>query len=160
MDAELKLTVTPVGWPLAVNAIDESNPPETVVVTVELPLPPSATETALGEAASVKEGVSGVLPDPEDEEPEEPQPPKPIATTAAAAKSAIGNREQFFIIISSSFRMLLDTLFQTPIRQPAAALRDSDETLRYSQFLLCSQNPGRRTGTNPGTWTFKALCRE
>jgi hypothetical protein len=32
MEAGLKLTVTPVGWPLAVKAIAESKPPETVVV--------------------------------------------------------------------------------------------------------------------------------
>ena len=57
MDAGLKLTVTPVGWPLAVNAMAESKPPDTVVVIVEVPLLPTATETAVGEAASVKAGV-------------------------------------------------------------------------------------------------------
>ena len=40
MDDGLKLTVTPVGWPLAVKAIAASNPPETAVVMVEVPLAP------------------------------------------------------------------------------------------------------------------------
>jgi hypothetical protein len=103
MDAETKLTVTPVGWPLAVNAIDESNPPETAVVSVKLPLLPCATETAPGEAASVKAGVSGVLPDP-DEEPEEPQPVKPIAITVLAARNLIVQRKQPCILTVSSSR--------------------------------------------------------
>ena len=33
MEAGLKLTVTPVGWPVADKAMAESKPPETVVVT-------------------------------------------------------------------------------------------------------------------------------
>jgi hypothetical protein len=33
MEAGLKLTVTPAGWPLAVKATAESKPPETVAVT-------------------------------------------------------------------------------------------------------------------------------
>lgn len=57
MDVGLKLTVTPVGWPLADNAIAELKPPETVVVIVELPLLPCTTETEVGEAAMVKAGV-------------------------------------------------------------------------------------------------------
>ena len=40
MDVGLKLTVTPLGWPVADNATAESNPPETVVLMVELPLLP------------------------------------------------------------------------------------------------------------------------
>ena len=40
MDVGLKLTLTPVGWPLAVKAIAELNPPETEVVIVDAPLLP------------------------------------------------------------------------------------------------------------------------
>ena len=57
MDEGLKLTVTPVGWPLAVKAIGSLKPPETVVVMVEVPLLPCTTETEVGEAAMVKLGV-------------------------------------------------------------------------------------------------------
>ena len=57
MDAGLKETVTPVGWPVADKATAESNPPETVVVMVEVPLFPTTTETDVGEAASVNAGV-------------------------------------------------------------------------------------------------------
>jgi hypothetical protein len=57
MDVGLKLTVTPVGWPLAVNAIAELKPPETAVVIVDVPLLPCTTETEVGEAEMVKAGV-------------------------------------------------------------------------------------------------------
>jgi len=57
IDVGLKATVTPVGWPLADNAIAELKPPETAVVSVEVPLLPCATETEVGEAASVKAGT-------------------------------------------------------------------------------------------------------
>ncbi len=40
MEVGLKLTVTPDGWPEADKATAESNPPETVVVIVEVPLFP------------------------------------------------------------------------------------------------------------------------
>ena len=40
IDAGLKLGVSPVGIPLAVSAIAELNPPVTVLVIVELPVPP------------------------------------------------------------------------------------------------------------------------
>jgi hypothetical protein len=53
----LKLTVTPVGWPLAVKATAESKPPETVVVIVEAPLLPCTTLTEAGEAAMVNAGL-------------------------------------------------------------------------------------------------------
>lgn len=46
----LKPTVTPVGWPLAVKVTAESNPPVTVLVMVEVPEAPCATETEVGEA--------------------------------------------------------------------------------------------------------------
>jgi len=52
----LKLTVTPVGWPEAVKAIAESNPPNTLVVIVDEPLLPCATDTEPGEAEIVKLG--------------------------------------------------------------------------------------------------------
>src|ERR1700691_1715661 len=58
MDVGLKVTVTPVGWPLAVKAIAESKPPETVVVIVEEPLLPCTTETEVGEAEMVKAGLA------------------------------------------------------------------------------------------------------
>lgn len=57
IDVGLKVAVTPVGIPLADSAIAELNPPETAVVTVELPLAPCTTETEVGEAASVKAGT-------------------------------------------------------------------------------------------------------
>ena len=58
IDVGLKVAVTPVGWPLAVKATAELNPPETVVVIVEEPLLPWVTETEVGEAESVKAGVA------------------------------------------------------------------------------------------------------
>ena len=42
--------VTPVGWPEAVRVTAESKPPLTVLVMVELPVLPGATETEVGEA--------------------------------------------------------------------------------------------------------------
>ena len=62
IDDGLKLTVTPDGAPDAVRATAELNPPETAVVTVEVPLLPAATETAVGDADSVKAGVCVVDP--------------------------------------------------------------------------------------------------
>ena len=57
IDVGLKLTVTPAGAPLEVNATAELNPFTTVVVTVEAPFVPWATLTALGEAEIVKSGA-------------------------------------------------------------------------------------------------------
>jgi hypothetical protein len=54
IEVGLKLTVTPLGWPVADKAIAESNPPETVVVIVDVPLEPGATETEAGEGEMVK----------------------------------------------------------------------------------------------------------
>lgn len=62
MEVGLKLTVTPAGAPDAVRATAELNPPETVVVMVEVPLLPAATETEAGEAEMVKAGVCDVDP--------------------------------------------------------------------------------------------------
>jgi hypothetical protein len=53
----LKVTVTPAGCPEALKAIAESNPPETAVVIVEVPLLPTTTLTDVGEAARVNAGV-------------------------------------------------------------------------------------------------------
>src|SRR5271154_3995353 len=57
MFAGLKLTVTPVGWPLAVKAIAESNPPEMLVVIVDVPLLPCITETDAGDALMANAGL-------------------------------------------------------------------------------------------------------
>ena len=54
----LKPTVTPVGWPEADSEMELLKPPETAVVTVEVPLLPWATEIAAGEAEIVKSGVT------------------------------------------------------------------------------------------------------
>lgn len=56
IDVGLNVTVTPVGWPVADNAIAESKPPETAVVIVDAPLLPCTTETEAGEAEIVKVG--------------------------------------------------------------------------------------------------------
>jgi hypothetical protein len=50
----LKLTVVPLGAPLAVRLIALLNPPLTVVVIVEVPELPCATLTEVGEPVSVK----------------------------------------------------------------------------------------------------------
>lgn len=52
----LKLTVTPVGAPDAVRATAELNPLETVLVMVEVPVLPAATESDAGEAERLKDG--------------------------------------------------------------------------------------------------------
>ena len=54
MEVGLKLTVTPVGWPLADKEIAESNPPVTELVMVEVPELPCATVTEVGEAERLK----------------------------------------------------------------------------------------------------------
>jgi len=61
MDAGLKLAVTPVGWPLAVKVTAESNPPETVLVMVEVPELPLDTESELGEAVRAKLALTGAV---------------------------------------------------------------------------------------------------
>jgi hypothetical protein len=58
MGVGLKLTVTPVGWPVADKAIAESKPPETLVVIVDVPLLPCTTETEVGAAEMVKLGLA------------------------------------------------------------------------------------------------------
>lgn len=57
MELGLKLTVTLLGWPLAVKAMAESNPPEIVVVIVEWPEFPGLMLIDVGEALMVKLGL-------------------------------------------------------------------------------------------------------
>jgi hypothetical protein len=57
----LKVTVTPAGWPLAVRASAELNPPVTEVVIVDVPLTPCATETEVGDADCVKPDAAVTL---------------------------------------------------------------------------------------------------
>src|SRR5947207_6269809 len=56
MGAGLKFAVAPEGSPLADNATEELNPPETVAVIVELPEPPTAILSDAGDAAIEKLG--------------------------------------------------------------------------------------------------------
>ncbi len=60
MDAGVKLTVTPVGCPVADKATAELNPPEMTTVTVDKPVSP-CTVTEAGEAEMVKLGVPGAV---------------------------------------------------------------------------------------------------
>jgi hypothetical protein len=55
----LKLTVTPVGWPEADKVMAELKPPLTVVVIVDCPELPCATETEPGDAEMLKLGAAG-----------------------------------------------------------------------------------------------------
>lgn len=57
IEVGLKPTVTPVGWPVADNVMAELKPSVTVLVMVEVPELPCATETEAGEADRVKPGV-------------------------------------------------------------------------------------------------------
>jgi hypothetical protein len=61
MDDGTKLTVTPVGCPVADNATAELNPPEIPTVTVDEPLLPCTTGTEPGDAEMVKSGVPAVV---------------------------------------------------------------------------------------------------
>ena len=54
IDVGLKLTVTPLGAPEVDNEIVELNPPIAAVVIVDVPEPPVATLTIVGEADTVK----------------------------------------------------------------------------------------------------------
>src|ERR1017187_3697443 len=57
MEAGVKLTVTPVGWPVADNPTAELNPPPMRTETMDVPLLPCTTDTEPGEAETVKLGV-------------------------------------------------------------------------------------------------------
>jgi hypothetical protein len=59
IEVGLKLAVTPDGWPVADNEMAELNPPVTVLVMVEVPELPCATEADAGEAERLKPGVAG-----------------------------------------------------------------------------------------------------
>ena len=59
MEMGLKVTVTPDGWPEADKVMAELKPPVTVLVTVDIPELPCATETEAGEAERLKLGVGG-----------------------------------------------------------------------------------------------------
>ena len=77
IEVGLKDTVTPVGWPVAERVIAELKPPLTVLVMVEVPELPCATETEEGEAERLKPGV-----DDPDRELIRPEPfglPQPVA---------------------------------------------------------------------------------
>ena len=56
MGSGLKLTVVPVGTPVADSVIALLKPPLTVVVSVEVPELPRTTVTAEGEGVNVKSG--------------------------------------------------------------------------------------------------------
>ncbi len=58
IEVGLKLAVTPDGKPVAVSAMAELKPPETVVVIVEVPLLPEVTATVVGSAEIEKAGVA------------------------------------------------------------------------------------------------------
>ena len=57
IEGGLKETVTPLGWPGAFKATAVLNPPVVVLVIVEVPDLPCATETEVGFAESVKPEV-------------------------------------------------------------------------------------------------------
>ena len=57
IDAGVKLTVTPVGCPVADKATAELNPPEIAIVMVDEPLLPCTTDTEAGAAETMKLGV-------------------------------------------------------------------------------------------------------
>ena len=61
MDVGLKLAVTLFGRPLADKATAELNPPETVLVIVEVPELPLDTVTEVGEALRVKLALAGAV---------------------------------------------------------------------------------------------------
>ena len=67
IEVGLKLTVTPLGWPLADKVTGSLKPPVVVLVMVDVPEPPCATVTAVGLAERLK------------------PPPAPVMVTATAA---------------------------------------------------------------------------
>ena len=87
IEVGLKVTVTPVGWPLADKLIAPSNPPVTELVMVEVPILPCATVTEDGEAERLK-------PDP-------PEPPASAVIKSAPVGTAPAGRQ----IVSGSCRI-------------------------------------------------------
>ena len=63
VEAGLKLGVTPVGKPLALNATALENPPVRVIVIALFAVKPCVTFTLAGLAESAKSGGGGVAPD-------------------------------------------------------------------------------------------------
>ncbi len=61
MEVGLKLTVTPVGWPVADKAIAELKPPETAVVIDRIAAVALITESEVGEAEMVKAPAVGAV---------------------------------------------------------------------------------------------------
>jgi hypothetical protein len=61
MEAELKLAITPEGRPDADNETAELNPPATVVVIVEVPDVPCASDRLEGDALTVKSAVCAAV---------------------------------------------------------------------------------------------------
>lgn len=57
IEVGLKPTLTPVGWPVADKVMAESKPPVTVLVIVEVPEWPCATESEAGEAERLNPGL-------------------------------------------------------------------------------------------------------
>jgi hypothetical protein len=57
IEAGLKLTVTPAGWPVAVKEMTPLNPPVTVLVMVEAAESPCTTLIEEGDAERLKPGV-------------------------------------------------------------------------------------------------------
>lgn len=68
IEVGLKLTVTPLGWPLAERVTGSLKPPVVVLVMVDVPEEPCATVTAVGLAERLK------------------PPPAPVMVTATAAE--------------------------------------------------------------------------
>ena len=58
IDGGLKATLAPEGCPVADKATAELKPPETVVATVDMTLPPRETVTELGDVEMVKSGFA------------------------------------------------------------------------------------------------------
>ena len=63
VDAGLKLAVTPVGNPLALNATLPVKPPVRVIVIALFAVKPRVTFTLVGFAESAKSGCGGVAPE-------------------------------------------------------------------------------------------------
>ena len=59
IEVGLKLTVTPVGWPVADKVMAELKPPVTVLLMVEFPELPCATGTEAGEPERLKPELGG-----------------------------------------------------------------------------------------------------
>ena len=61
IEVGLNAAVMPVGRPDAESATAELNPPETLVLMVDVPVPPCAMETLVGEAEMVKSGTGAAV---------------------------------------------------------------------------------------------------